>query len=87
MIATGVTTTVRDMCKIAFSHVGLDYERHVVIDPKFFRPAEVDVLRGNPVKAKAVLGWQSKTDVSTLIKMMVDADMRRVEREATRASP
>ena len=56
VIATGVTTTVRDMCKIAFSHVGLDYERHVVIDPKFFRPAEVDLLRGNPAKAKAVSG-------------------------------
>ena len=51
VIATGRTTTVRDMCKIAFAHVGLDYEKHVVIDPKFFRPAEVDVLLGNPAKA------------------------------------
>ena len=81
VIATGVTTTVRDMCKIAFDHVGLDYEKHVVIDPKFFRPAEVDVLLGNPAKAKAVLGWTPRTAVSELIKMMVDADMRRVERE------
>ena len=81
VIATGVTTTVRDMCKIAFDHVGLDYEKHVVIDPKFFRPAEVDVLLGNPAKAQAVLGWKAKTAVSELITMMVDADMRRVERE------
>ncbi len=72
VIATGVTTTVRDMCKIAFEHVGLDYQKHVVIDPKFFRPAEVDVLLGNPAKAKAVLGWKAKTQVSELIKMMVD---------------
>jgi GDPmannose 4,6-dehydratase len=81
VIATGVTTTVRDMCKIAFGHVSLDYERHVVIDPKFFRPAEVDLLKGDPAKAKAVLGWKAKTGVSELIKMMVDADLRRVERE------
>jgi GDPmannose 4,6-dehydratase len=81
VIATGTTTTVRDMCNIAFSHVGLDYEKHVVIDPKFFRPAEVDLLLGNPAKAKAVLGWQAKTNVTELIKMMVDADLRRVGRE------
>jgi GDPmannose 4,6-dehydratase len=53
----------------------------VVIDPKFYRPAEVDVLLGNPAKAEAALGWKAKTQVSELIKMMVDADMRRVERE------
>ena len=76
VIATGRTTTVRDMCRIAFAHVGLDYDEHVVIDPKFFRPAEVDVLLGNPAKARAVLGWQAKTDVAQLIRMMVDADLR-----------
>ncbi|MEP6942295.1 MAG: GDP-mannose 4,6-dehydratase [Betaproteobacteria bacterium] len=81
VIATGTSTTVRDMCKIAFDHVGLDYNDHVVIDPKFFRPAEVDVLLGNPAKAKAKLGWQPKTDVGTLIRMMVDADVQRVGRE------
>jgi GDPmannose 4,6-dehydratase len=81
VIATGKTTTVRDMCKVAFEHVGLDYQKHVVIDPKFYRPAEVDVLLGNPAKAEAALGWKAKTQVSELIKMMVDADMRRVERE------
>jgi len=81
VIATGKTTTVRDMCKIAFDHVGLDHRDHVVVDPKFFRPAEVDVLLGNPAKAHSVLGWQAKTDISALIAMMVDADLTRVKRE------
>jgi GDPmannose 4,6-dehydratase len=81
VIATGRTTSVRDMCRIAFSHVGLDYESHVVIDPKLYRPAEVDLLLGNPAKAKAALGWESKTDLETLIAMMVEADMVRVARE------
>jgi len=79
VIATGRTTTVRDMCKIAFSHVGLNDEDYLVIDPKFFRPAEVEILLGNPAKAKAHLGWEAKTSLETLITMMVDADMRRVE--------
>jgi GDPmannose 4,6-dehydratase len=81
VIATGATTTVREMCRIAFAHVGLKYEDHVVIDPKFFRPAEVELLLGNPAKAKRVLGWQAKTSIGELIAMMVDADMRRVSRE------
>ena len=78
VIATGRTTTVRDMCDIAFRHVGLRYEDHVVIDPAFFRPAEVDVLLGNPAKAKAQLGWEPKTSLEELIVMMVEADLRRV---------
>ena len=78
VIATGITTTVRDMCKIAFAHVGLNYEDYVVIDPKFFRPAEVDVLLGNPTKAITKLGWKPKTNLETLIQMMVEADMRRL---------
>jgi GDPmannose 4,6-dehydratase len=81
VIATGRTTTVREMCRIAFAHVGLDYEKHVVIDPKFFRPAEVDILLGNPEKALAALKWEARTTLETLIAMMVDADMRRVARE------
>jgi GDPmannose 4,6-dehydratase len=81
VIATGRTTSVRDMCRIAFAHVGLDYERHIVIDPKLYRPAEVDVLCGNPAKARAKLGWEARTDLETLIRMMVDADMERVARE------
>jgi GDPmannose 4,6-dehydratase len=81
VVATGRTTTVRDMCRIAFAHVGLNHEDHVVIDPKFYRPAEVEVLLGNPAKAQAKLGWSARTDLEALITMMVDADMARVERE------
>ena len=78
VVATGVTTTVREMCQIAFRHLGMNYEDHVVIDPRFFRPAEVDVLLGNPAKAKAKLGWVPKTSLEQLITMMVDEDMRRI---------
>lgn len=81
VVATGRTTTVRDMCKIAFGHVGLDYEKYVVIDPKFYRPAEVDLLLGDPKKAEAKLGWKAKTSLEELIHMMVDADMKRVSDE------
>lgn len=80
VIATGRTTTVRDMCKIAFSHVGLNYEDHLAIDPQFYRPAEVDVLLGDPTKAARQLGWQATTTLEQLIHMMVDADLRRVEK-------
>lgn len=81
VVATGKTTTVRDMCKIAFEHVGLDYEKYVVIDSKFYRPAEVDLLLGNPQKAKEKLGWEAKTSLQELITMMVDADIDRVKCE------
>lgn len=79
VVATGITTSVRDMCELAFQHVGLDYQDHVVIDEKLMRPAEVDVLLGNPAKAKAVLGWQTSTSMGELIAMMVDADLRRLK--------
>ncbi len=81
VVATGVTTTVRDMCQIAFEHVGLDYRDFLKIDPAFFRPAEVDVLLGNPAKAQRVLGWKPRTSLDELIRMMVEADLRRVSRE------
>jgi GDPmannose 4,6-dehydratase len=80
VVATGLTTTVRDMCEIAFGHVGLKTDDYLVIDPKFFRPAEVDVLLGNPAKAIAKLGWKPKTSLAQLITMMVDADLRRLSR-------
>ncbi|BAV96446.1 GDPmannose 4,6-dehydratase [Lysobacter enzymogenes] len=80
VVATGQTTTVRDMCEIAFGHVGLKVEDHLVIDPNFFRPAEVDVLLGNPAKARAKLGWAPKTSLQELITMMVDADLRRLRK-------
>jgi len=81
VIATGISTTVRDMCRIAFQHVGLNCDDHVVVDPNFYRPAEVDVLLGNPQKARSALGWSAQTSLRELIAMMVDADLRRVRRE------
>ena len=73
VVATGVTTTVREMCRIAFEHVGLMYQDHVVVDPEFFRPAEVEVLLGDPAKAKRVLGWSAITPLQTLIQMMISS--------------
>ena len=81
VIATGVTTSIRDMLKIAFEHVGINYEEHLEIDPSLFRPAEVDVLIGCAAKAKDKLGWQPKTSLVELIHKMVDADLRRVDSE------
>ncbi len=81
VIATGRTTTVRDMCRIAFEYVDLNYEDYVVIDPRFYRPAEVDILLGNPAKAKQKLGWEAKTSLEALIHMMMDADIGRVLKE------
>lgn len=78
VVATGVTTTVRDMCRIAFEHAGLDMNAHLVIDPAFYRPAEVDVLLGNPAKARKQLGWAPETDLKQMITEMVDADLARV---------
>ena len=78
VVATGRTTTVRDMCRIAFDYVGLDMDKHVIIDPAFYRPAEVDVLLGDPAKARKVLGWEPKTSLEDMIKEMVDADLVRV---------
>lgn len=79
VIATGVTTTVRDMCRIAFEHAGLDMDEHVVIDPRFYRPAEVEVLLGNPDKARRQLGWKAETSLEAMIREMVDADLQRLE--------
>lgn len=79
VIATGQTTTVRDMCEIAFGHVGLNYQDYVKVDPAFLRPAEVDVLLGNPAKANKQLGWKASTSLSEMITEMVDADLQRVK--------
>ena len=69
------------MCRIAFDYVGLDMDKHVIIDPAFYRPAEVDVLLGNSSKARSVLGWKPETSLEQLIHEMVDADLERVARE------
>jgi GDPmannose 4,6-dehydratase len=82
VVATGRTTSVRDMCEIAFRHAGLELERHVVIDPDLYRPAEVDVLLGDAAKARNVLGWEPTVSLEELICEMVDADIARVRREA-----
>ena len=78
--ATGETHTVREFCEIAFSRVGLDWEKHVVVDPKFVRPAEVELLLGDPSKAKEKLGWEPRVTFRGLVEMMVDADMERLSR-------
>ena len=78
VVATGRSVTVRDMCKIAFDHVGLSMDKHLVIDQKLFRPAEVDVLLGNPAKAKKQLGWEAVISLENMICEMVDADIKRL---------
>ena len=75
VVATGETHSVREFCEVAFAHVGLDYHDHVVQDPKFMRPAEVDLLIGDPDKARTVLGWTPEVSFPDLVRMMVDADL------------
>jgi GDPmannose 4,6-dehydratase len=82
VIATGKTTTVREMCNIAFNYLDLNAEDYIVIDPKFFRPAEVEILLGNPKKAKEKLGWTAEISLEQMIKEMVDADLERVRHES-----
>ena len=80
VVATGTTHTVREMCEIAFDHVGLDFEDHVVSDPNMVRPAEVEHLIGDASKARNVLGWKPRVGFKELIEMMVDADLELIER-------
>jgi GDPmannose 4,6-dehydratase len=75
VVCTGETHSVREFCQIAFDHVGLRWEDHVVQDERFMRPAEVDLLVGDASKAKKLLGWQPTTSFVQLIEMMVDADL------------
>lgn len=81
VIGTGVTHSVRELCELAFSHVGLDYNDYVIQDPEFYRPAEVDLLVANSSKAIEELGWQPKVGFKDLIDMMVDADLKRLALE------
>ena len=78
VLATGETHTVREFCELAFERVGLDWERYVVVDERFVRPAEVDLLLGDPGKAGRQLGWEPEVTFQGLVEMMVDADMERV---------
>ncbi|MGZ0186139.1 MAG: GDP-mannose 4,6-dehydratase [Acidimicrobiales bacterium] len=86
VICTGETRTVREFCERAFSRVGLDADEHIVIDEKFYRPAEVDLLVGDRAKAESILGWRPTVDFTGLVEMMVDADMALVERRLRQGS-
>ncbi len=81
VLATGVEHTVRDLCEVAFRYAGLDYRDHVVVDPAYYRPAEVARLVGDSTKARTRLGWEPKVSFEELVGMMVDADLARVSRE------
>ena len=80
VVATGESHSVRELVEVAFGHVGLDWQKHVRLDPKFLRPAEVDLLVGDPSKARKTLGWRPDVDFVGLVKMMVDADIARLSR-------
>ncbi len=83
VIATGKTISVRQFAEMAFAHAGLDFARHVAFDPKYLRPAEVELLLGDPSKARDRLGWRATTSVEQLAAMMVDHDMELARREKT----
>jgi GDPmannose 4,6-dehydratase len=82
VIATGMTHSVRELCAVAFSYLGLDYRDYVVSDPKFFRPAEVDLLVGDCSKARKKLGWEPTVTFEELIHEMIDADMKALQVQA-----
>jgi len=79
VVATGEAHSVQELVEVAFAHVGLDWQKHVGVDPRFLRPAEVDHLIGDPAKAKKELGWEPTVDFKGLVHMMVDADLARIE--------
>ena len=85
VISTGETHPVREFCELAFARAGLDYKNYVVTDPKFFRPAEVDILLGDCTKAKTKLGWVPQVSFKGLVDMMVDADLERVRKQIAQA--
>ena len=80
VVATGETHPVRELCEVAFAAAGLNWENHVVIDSAFMRPAEVDLLVGDPAKAERVLGWRREVDFTQLIEMMVASDLKALQR-------
>ncbi len=84
VIGTGKAHSVRELCEVAFSHVGLDWERYVRVDKRFFRPAEVDHLIADASKAKKVLGWKPRVNFRQLVGMMVDADLARLKANGLR---
>jgi GDPmannose 4,6-dehydratase len=78
VVATGTSHSVRELVEVAFEHAGLNWKKHVRIDPGLLRPAEVDHLIGNAAKARAILGWSPQVDFAALVRMMVDADLARL---------
>jgi GDPmannose 4,6-dehydratase len=83
VIATGETHSVREFVEKVFKKLDLDYERHVIVDPRYFRPTEVDCLLGDATKAKKAMGWEPRISFDRLIDMMIDADMEHANREKT----
>ncbi len=79
VIATGETHSIREICETAFAHVGLDYQSHVVSDPRFYRPAEVDLLVGDASRARETIGWEPRMTFAQLMQTMVDADLEKLE--------
>ncbi len=79
VVGTGQTHSVRELCQVAFAHLGLNYEEHVKVDPRFFRPADVDLLVSDPSKARTVLGWHPTVSFNDLVVMMVEADLKRLQ--------
>ena len=79
VVATGETHSVKELLELAFGHIGLEWKKHVEIDPKFYRPAEVDQLVGDATKAHKKLGWMPKTKFADLVRLMVDADVQLLE--------
>jgi len=87
VVATGVSHSVRDLVEIAFAHAGLDWQRHVRVDPALLRPAEVEHLLGDASKARAELGWRPTVDFRQLVEMMVDADLQRLAASPAARTP
>jgi GDPmannose 4,6-dehydratase len=81
VIGMGETHSVREFCEIAFAHVGLDYNDYVVQDERFYRPAEVDLLISNPIRARSILGWEPTVSFRELVTMMVDSDLERLKKK------
>ena len=79
VLATGETHSVREFVELAFAHAGLDWQRHVEIDPQYYRPTEIDCLLGDATKARRVLGWEPRTKFADLVRVMVEADMQLLE--------
>ncbi len=81
VVGTGQTRSVRELCEAAFGHLGLDYQDFVKVDPRYIRPADVDLLVSDPAKAHRVLGWEPAVSFQHLVAMMVDADLKRLQAE------